>query len=139
MQDYELENDFCNKAKVIPSIPYQLSDTTIGALPDFNVDTCGVKASAGGVWYTYTSTETKAIKVFVDRTSGSSRASRAYLRVFSGGDCGDLTCVGNSGGSYSGDASYTFTAQAGVTYKFLVSTYEFALGVPEFTISVQEQ
>ncbi|CAJ1920931.1 unnamed protein product [Cylindrotheca closterium] len=140
VRDYDLENDACDDARNIASLPYQRVDTTIGALPDFDNDSCGVDESAGGVWYTYTPTETRKIRVFVERTSGTLYSNRSYLRVFSGNECGTtLTCLTHDGGYYSGDSAATFVAQSGVTYKFLVSTGVYGLGIPSYTISVGEQ
>ncbi|CAJ1921028.1 unnamed protein product [Cylindrotheca closterium] len=138
VQDYDLENDACDDARNIASLPYQLADTTVGALPDFDIQTCGVDASAGGVWYTYTPFETRSIRVFVERTSGTSSYTLPFIRVFSGNQCGALECLGSNGGR-GRSTSYTFVAQGGVTYKFLVSTGVYGLGIASYTISVGEQ
>ena len=119
-------NDECTTGTEIKLLPFQSSGTTVGSLPDFDVKTCSISGAANGVWYSYTPSETKIITFSITASYGSN----IIVRVFSG-DCDALFCITFK---YS---EHTFLAEAGTTYRFLVSKSSFDLGIP-FSIGLDD-
>jgi hypothetical protein len=113
-------NDECTLATLIESLPYVATGSP-GALPDFNETMCEVASDTNGVWYTYTPNENKIVTIAVSYTGNAP----TVLRVFSGTCDPPYSCVGTSGPSSSWNSGLTWIAEAGVTYKFLVSSSSF--------------
>lgn len=101
------ENDECGSSAVVSSLPFQATGSTEGSTPDFASASCGAGADANGVWYSHVPSATGEVRATVNQ--GQS------LRVYSGG-CGALACVSQS------DVVQEFVADAGVEYRFLVSS-----------------
>ncbi|CAJ1969764.1 unnamed protein product [Cylindrotheca closterium] len=138
IQDYDVpDNDLCDSATSVDTLPFELQVSSVGALPDSlpdsNVTTCLVDEEANGIWYSYTATATRSIRAYV---SGPNTAD-TVLRVFSG-DCTALSCIGKDGPYWTGDAGWIWIGEAGVTYKLLVSEDNFGVGISSFDLSIQD-
>ena len=127
VEDYAVpRNDRCADALAVQSLPFFFSGTTLGALPDFDANSCGAFLFANGVWFSYTSA--------VDVTLAASVTGDQQLRIYSGScdeTVDDLTCVGEL------SATQNFRAEANVEYQLFVSSETFDAG-GNFAISLQE-
>lgn len=150
------ENDSCDGAIEVTSLPILFKDTNKGATPDFTalaIDTCGVNWNTRGVWYNFIGS---GAIVRLEYQLWSKANGYSQLSVFTG-SCDKLVCVANvqgkAGGGLSPDfnalAAHEFLAEDGVSYRILLTgekfdtsgDYEFKITevyVPETWISMSK-
>jgi len=102
--------DSCLNATQVIDLPFQDSNTTVGATIDFDQQSeCGIATSARGVWYALLGRGTVTTIGIVSVTFDTEVA------VFSG-SCDSLTCVANNGYEIGWGSSVLFLAEANVQY-----------------------
>lgn len=130
------DNDLCQDAEHIPSVPGSVFGTTLFATTDsFDYDCPDAIISSPGVWYTVTGTGNTMTASFCDGSIPVDQASK--LSVFCGPDCSQLFCVNSftisaSDGCLSDPQSVSWCSRPGETYWILVhgfagSTFDFEL------------
>ena len=126
--DYDVpDNSDCSTPTMINALPYRAGASSVGALQDFEFQTCNVDATSNGVWYSYTPAETKIVRFFVEWNGSGGPTT---LRTFTGSPCDSLVCTNDNGPNYGTyDSSHTFIAESGVAYSFLVAPVAFELAI----------
>jgi hypothetical protein len=119
------EGDFCTTA--IPAdVPSSVSGDTSLYTPDGGIPACGVLANAPTVWYSVVGNG--------NRYRASMCAGTVYdgaLAVYTGFDCGALTCVASDDdgcGIFAGPSEVTWDTVDGQTYYVVVGGYGTSAG-----------
>lgn len=127
-------NDDCSGATVIDTFPHNSSEDGTGATQtDFVA--CGSSSTNDGVWYTFTAA---SAEYTINMTSQDWDSA---MQIFSG-SCDAMTCIATVDNAISNVAeTYTFIAEAGVTYYINVARYSDSEDLPEgpFTLEILEE
>ena len=119
-------NDLCANAEtLVCGVP--TTGTTVGATDTGSPATCDAIATDLGVWYAFVGTGDD-VKLSTCGATTAGSASQPWLAVYSGADCGALTCVGTSNIANPDPACgtaqslfYEFTTDVGVMYYVFVT------------------
>ena len=106
-------NDVCLNAITVQCGP-PITGTSVGATDTDTPTTCGTYPDDLGVWYTFTGNGGEIIISTCGPLTGST-GSLAYMALFSGTDCSQLTCLGNAG-DFPGGISCTYTSYTAMAY-----------------------
>lgn len=124
------QNDSCETALEIPTIPFSLLGDSSGAFTDFSTQTCSVSPANRGIWYKFTAPNDKILEV---RINGDATFN-TKLVVFTG-SCALLSCLLNNNASGSG-AFLSWAGSANTEYILLVTGVSGFNDAGTFTLSV---
>ncbi|CAJ1935096.1 unnamed protein product [Cylindrotheca closterium] len=134
IQDYEVpENDTCDLAAPM-SLPYSTTASTVGALPDYEVDSSSSSQSRippNGIWYSFTGNANAMVRVQIDAEAD------VNLRVYRG-ECNNSLTLVHHGYTSRGIFDEFWITEAGVKYQLLFSGRRFGVGIESFSMSVQQ-
>ncbi len=134
------DNDLCENAELIPTVPGSVFGTTIDATTDsFDLDCPGAIITSPGVWYTVTGTGNTMTASFCDGSIPVDVESK--LSIYCGPSCDELFCVdaftiSDPAGCSADPQSVSWCSRPGETYYILVhgfggSTFDFELVVTD--------
>jgi len=107
------ENDACADATPIETLPYNITeDATSDTNNDGFIDVCASNGMNDGVWFTFTPSNAGTVDITATPNGWDNE-----LQVYSGADCGNLSCEGHIDDGLAGDAeSLSISVTAGTKY-----------------------